>query len=632
MAERPTREDVFALKEERKGKVYGAMHANMRRADHWVFADDAGDDGKGSPILDYVGKGFDDDHVWEIYPFAWEAVDQAIAQYYTGAVPQVTVIIDPKEKRRAPKTADAHEKLMTQAAQGIMHRIPTQELVDAAWQQLSLGMMVLHYPPDARYGKEPDHGKETPDYEEAWEAYEAQDCLPWAVTSLHPTWVYPDPHNGDRPRDYIIERTVQRDEMQRKFPQLQFGKADTEDCTYTEYVSAKHYGCWVNDRAVTPGAAEDSDGIVDNPMGHTWATMAISGMGKSDDKGSWSRKATGIVQRGIGTFIRMTRDDNLMAAVKRTYIPKYVWSDTTVEQAVEASEDFDPGNSSLVRKANTATVEALAGLMVPDAVIKDIQVGGERLERLYSPGTLGGESRSEAASKYAQRIAQAQGPLETPKTMFEQALSRMLWDFFWDIKHDPHIKDFSASYSDKEDHHYSGALKPEEIHMNCKILVDITPQTDQEKAFEFEDAQAKVEAGFWPRELAIKASGKIDNIAEAESKIALDKWVQSSPAFVQLMDSVLIPKLAEAAGVPNPLAPPMMPGAAPSGAEASPGAPGAGGGPSAPLAPGVPQTPGPPPGSGQEAIVNAQNLYPSQNGQGQGFPAPAGERGRYNGG
>lgn len=287
-----------------------------------------------------------------------------------------------------------------------------------------------------------------------------------------------------------------------------------------------------------------------------------------------------------------------------------------------ASADFDPLSPAVLAKANTDTVEPMVAPVVPDAIIKDINERKQRMEQMYGPGTLSGEPRSEAAAKYAARLEQARGPYGSPKENAEQACANMAYNMFWDIKYEPQMADFSVSWQDKAaKKRYFAKLKPEQIHLaHCKISVDFSPMGAEEKAFKVEDAIQKEQAGWWPREKAMKEGGEIDDTAEAMAQIDAD-LVTKSPEYIAFLTNlhitVMTGKLIEAGIMPAPPMDPMM---------MDPNAPPPGGGmgmqPQAPLPPGVAQQPGPGLATPQEATQRAQSAF-------QPPRVAAGSRGGY---
>src|SRR3990167_8937311 len=311
--ERPTQADVFSWLEQRRIAL-GTMPAAMREADAWLHAHE-----RPAPaqVLRAVRRGFPGSWTandFDIPPYSYIECNRAINSITTAQVPQATYEDAPWYKDRHQKTADEDEKAVQLADQSILRRITTRPgenpILDALWQQLALGLGCLYYPLDYdALGEPPDHGRGTPEEEEAWEAYERKraSALPWAVSSLHPTWLFPS-LDTDPPEDVIIERPISLAAAARRFPGKGFdataGSAQ-QTAKYREYISSEWYGCWVNDVPVTPGAA-DADGLAVNTRGFVWAQLIWSGLGKLDETGAWERLGVGLVQRGINNYLSRT--------------------------------------------------------------------------------------------------------------------------------------------------------------------------------------------------------------------------------------------------------------------------------------------------------------------------------------
>lgn len=574
---RPTQADVFSMLEQRRA-LYASMHQRMEAADEWLHADE-----DPSPILRYISRGFPPDHAWEIYPYAWTVLNRGVNQVFTAEVPQVTYELPADYKETYQRAAD-DEKAVQQALQGILYHVGTKStrnpFLDLLHQQLGLGQGCLSYPRDyERWGEPPSHGRATPEEQQAWEMWEARraDAIPWAVGSLHPTWVFFDPDH-DPPLDFIIERPVDLAALARRYPKLGLdpsegytgSRSSTPTARFVEYVSRDWYGCWVSQLPVTEHPDADEDGIAPNGLGHGWYQLAWSGMGKTDHYGRWERRGVGMIQRGISEFKGLTFDDNWLSLIKRAYIPKWVATGPTAEQAADATADIDPLSPTWANLPNDVTLSTFPELKTPEAVVRDMKERQQRLEQLYGPGLLSGEYHNEPAIKQASRLEQAKAPYRTPKANAEQAVASMLADMLWDLKYEPDLKDgislaWETGKGTSRRQHYA-SLKPEQIHPGGKITVDFSPMTPEEKAAKVEEAARKQELGWWSQERAAKEAAEIDDPDEEEAKKLAERWLNSEAA-IALMDEAagmrlrarlgLVPPAPPAAGAPGMAPPPV---------------------------------------------------------------------------
>lgn len=613
---RPTMAGVFALLEQRRS-VLAAMHERMEVADDWLHADE-----EPSPILPYVNQGFGPEHPWSIFPYAWTVLLRGANQIHTAEVPQVTYELPTAYKKRYKNAADK-EKRIQEWLQGCLYIIVTTStenpFLDLLYQQLGLGQGCLSYALDyERWGAPPEHGRGTPEEIEAWEAFERQrsSTLPWRVESLHPCWVFFDTDH-DPPLDYIIERPVSLADMARRYPKLGLDPMGSQSgsaiptATFVEYVSPDWYGCWVNGEPVTEGDDVDDDGVAPNALKHAWYQLAWSGLGKKDRYGAWERRGVGMIQRGIGAFKALTINDNFLALIRGSFIPKYVATGSTAEEAAEATQDIDPLSPAVVALPNSITFRPMEPPPLPDALIKDMREQQTRLEQLYGPGILSGEYRSEAASKMAARQDAARAPYRAPKKAAEQAVANMLAFFLWTVKYEPDMGDGVAlswqAGKGAGQRSYSAELKPDDVVLGGKITVDFSPMTADDKAAKIEEARAKQEAGWIGAETAMKMGGEVEDVVEEFAQIAADK-VMESPQYVDFLTQTAIAALQARLG-PLAAPPAPAPGLAPAGPLAAPpGAP-VPVGEMGPLPPGVPQEPGPPLGSEMAAMEQQRSAF-----------------------
>ena len=612
-----THADIKSMLEQRRATL-ATMHRQMLVADEWIHADE-----DPSPIVKYIDRGFPRDHQWQVDSYAWTVLNRLVNQVSGGNAPQVTYEL-PKSYHRKEKKAKEHEKAIQAWAQGILYHIaylPENPFQDMLYQQLGPGLGALSSPLDYEgWGKPPENNRQTPEEEEEWEAFELRRSqrIPWRVESLHPTWIFFDTaHNP--PEDYIIEKPVSMRAMATQFPSLGLRAEEQNDqatAKYVEYCSATEYGCWVNGEPVTPNPKADAEGIAPNGLGHTWVSLAWSGLGKLDSTAAWHRRGVGMIQRGIGDFKALTFDDNFLNLVKRSMVPKYVATNPDGREAAEEeTQDIDPLSPSVIALGKT-TFRPLENLDIPAAIVQDIQERKAGIAQKYGPGVLSGEYQSEPASKFASRLEQARAPVRASKKNSEQAIAVSLMDMLWDVKHEPDLEDgVAVSYrKGAEGPWESVELKPDQAVLGGRFVVDMSPLTPEEKAFKVEDAAQKEANGWWGKERAMKAGGEIDDTVEEMSQIAADR-IMASPEFIgfQTME-VVIPGLRQKLGIPDPAI------VAQEQAALGGGMPQQQGG-GAPLPPDVPVAPGPPLAGGQEAAQRVGSMFAP--------PPVAGSNGRY---
>jgi hypothetical protein len=611
---KPSHAEVFALKKQRKTAL-AAMHRRMDVADEWLHADE-----DPSPILPYISKNFPPGFQWDIFPYAWTVLNRGVNQIYTSEVPQVTYELPAayKRKYKDKEAIGKRERKVQEWLQGVLYHYATtmaeNPFLDALTQQLGLGMGCLSYPLDYdRWGTPPDHGRGTDEEQEAWEQFERHrsECLPWRIDSLHPTWVLFDTHH-DPPQNFIIERPVDLADMAARYPSLglkptEAGSGATPTATYVEYVSAEWHGEWVNGMPVTEGG--DEDGIAPNGLRYAWAQIAWSGMGKKDKDGLWERRGVGMIQRGISEFRALTFDDNFVAMVKRSFIPKYVATGETAEQAADATQDIDPQSPAVVALPNTVSFAPMAPPDIPEAILTDMRERQQRLEQLYGPGLLSGEYHSEPAAKQAARMEAARGPYRAPKKAMEQAVAAMLSHFLMCVKYEPDLNEGVGvawqAGKGSESKQYFAELKPDDVVLGGKITVDFSPLTPEDKAFKVEDARAKQEYQWISTETAMKKGGEVEDTMEEMAQIKADE-VWASPEMTSFLTQLAITAIQGQLGMPPP-APPMAAGGAP-GTLGTPPAPNTG---MDPLPPGVPQAPPPMLGGDMAAMQAAQTTQRS---------------------
>lgn len=632
----PTQQQVFELLEERRA-LFAAMHAAILDAEKWFFAYE-----RNSPVLPDIRKGFPAGVDFDIPASGWQMVNRAKNSITSAEVPQALYELPDSYKDDHQQAAD-DEKAVQLADQAILHHVVTRSVVnpfdDALQNQLAVGLGVLYYPLDYDgLGEPPEHGRGTAEEQEAWEAYEWRraEALPWAVSSLHPTWVFPDPDDDDGAQDgvLLIERPVSLAAMQRRYPDLQLGAGNSstagagaggaagsgKTATWVEYISPAWYGCWVNGQAVTPGG--NADGLAPNHRGFVWAQLAWSGFGKTDRDGAWERRGIGLLQLGANNFRREAFNSNWLQLIKRAYIPKLIAQGDTAADAAEETRDVDPSEPSMIALGRTVSLSWLETPDIPAALVADIRHNDQDRESLFGPGVLSGENRSEPASKFSARLEQARGPYRTPAANMEQAIANFLNHCHWDLKHEPDLHDgYRRTWRQgrgTEMRRYSVHLKPEQIHLGGKITIDLSPMTPQDKAFVAQEAIAKRDAGLISTDTAMKKGAEVDDTDEEWAQIIAEKVLQSD-AVIGALGQKAVAVLGLLQPQPTPQQPPPPPGM-----------PGMAAGPAGapmpaeePLPPGMPQTPPPPLGSGQEAMQQAQATY------GSAFRPPARIAGGY---
>ncbi len=619
---RPTQSEIFELLEARR-LVLNQMHQDMNEADDWLNAHEKP---MPSRVRDAISSGMPDswtERDYDVQPYAFIELNRAVNTVSTAEVPQANHELASWYKRRYPRKGEEDEREVRLACQSILRRIVTNKsenpLLDVLQQQMGLGLGAISYPIDYDvFGDPPDHGRGTPEEEDAWLAYEYRRAttLPYRIESLHPTWVFPDMEN-DPPVDIIVERPVSPNAVRRMFPDLDIGTGQGEmrqNLKYVEYISKDWYACYVSQEAttkytVTPGGARpDDEGVAENPRGFIWVQLVWSGLGKLDEYGSMHRRGIGLVRRHLGNYIRRTWNDNWLKLLKRAYAPKLIAEDVSQEESSRQVSTFDPTVPS-VAAMGTTRLRWLESPNVPHALLTDTKQAEDQAEAYAGPGVLSGENKSEPASKYSARLEQARGPFRTPKANMEQAVANMLRDMMLDFKAEPDMADgYQHSWSEGEGataKHYSVYLKPEQIHPEAAVFsVDLSPMTLQDKAANQEAAIQKRDAGLITTERAMREGAEIEDVEEELAQITAEKVLQSDTFMMRLAEAA-----ANLVFGPPPAPPQPEPGMAVPGAAPLPAPPGQVPPPALPGVSVPAQPPGPPLGSGQEAMAMGQSAF-----------------------
>lgn len=580
MAEkRPTWGEIGRWLSQRRG-LLAELHAAMREdEDYRQMSDQAR--AAAREYLSGLPPGF-----VPIYPsVAQDAIQVGVNRIVSGEEPDVTITFPdgsfdrfPKDKREAVERAarELHIRWIRAACKRIMSAQVLNVAREMAIQQLSLGMAPLVYPldysgwPDPPFGWLPVEDGEkrpraaTPDTAEnrdrlrLWER-RRQEAYPWATTSPHPTWVFFDLSN-DPPRDYILEEKVSAAAMRERYGE-EWGEGEELTLTRVTYISEDWVGQWCDGKALLRGRGV-KDGVGRNVSGKPWVQMAVSGMGSQTSDGGWAPRIKGSIRDGRGEILLMVKAWNWMAAMgEMNAFPMPVFSGSGAQQA---ADDFAMGGATATVLPEGVTLHAFEPPRTPADVYKLWDIATQRFAGHFGQPVLSGEPvHGEPMGSMRTRASMAGMPFEPVKVSLEQAWGQMfehkLALLKWQLQEAVTVEGVT--------------MRPGDVVDGVQVKIDLTPLTEEEKAFRRTAAQDDVKMGAMTTEDYIRTQRGIDDAVAVEQAVAVGRMrdaLLGDPEVVAVAKQQLLASLG--AGQPQ------QPGAEGPGMEQGPEPPGGGGG------------------------------------------------------
>ena len=569
MAEqRPTYEWVRAKLERRRSALSPLTTAMLEDEDYRMMASRAR--GAALPYLSGLPDGF----VPSYPPMGQDATQAGVNRIVSGAELDVTVTFpdgafDGHPVRNREAVERERRDLYTRWVRGACRRLSTKSAESVSREQsgqvLALGMGAVMYPLDYTAWPDPPFGwlpvedgerrpaaprRDTAGEREKLRSWERQRrrSYPWETSSPHPTWVFWDLDHAV-PRDYIIEQMVSPSSVAESYPDLSERWAPSEEKTLTRitYVSEEWMGQWCDGEPLLRGKGV-TEGVAANRSGRPWVQMAFSGMGNKDKDGSWEHRVKGSIRDGRDILLMMCKAFNWLAAMgEMTAFPPVMGTRRQLEQL-----EFGAG-ATIEVESNEQMPRAFEPPRTPEQVYRLWEIASERFAGHFGQPVLSGErSPGEPTGSLRSRASMAGMPFEAVKVSVEQAWSAMM----------EHKIEMIKTVLMEAVTVEGVTMRPGDVVEGAQIKLDLTPLTEEERAFKRTAAQDDVKLGAMTTEDYIRTERGIDDAVAVEQSVAVQRvrdLLLQDLDVIGLAKRKLVADLTAKLGI-APEAPPLAPG------------------------------------------------------------------------
>lgn len=499
-SECPTYADITRWLAERRDTVFAGMHERMKTCEnlyHWPSL-------QGATAKSLGLNGLHPDFKPYLPPIAKIGVDVAVNATFVGEAPIVDMEAPPSRA-----SADTRQKrkekikhfcdLWLRQAEVFSTETPLRDFGVKGYGQ---GLGVLSYPfIEERWPKHPLKGpggkprqprnKKEAKLVEEWQAKRYR-AFPWDVRSCAPTHIYFDPDH-DPPLDIIEAYTIRRpDKGDAELGVRPLGSATGTSLgsSYIErvvYVSEDWYAVYDGgEPRLKEADGADSEGIAPNPLGRLWYKMAWAGFGDMPSTGDWASKGKGLLWDILPVIYAYTimLNTTMVAAIMASRTPLHIKGPTDA-QAIEAVNRLIYGPDAVWATGPDYGVNAFPQVPMPQQVQWVQEELNAILELWFGPNILRGRHTTDTASGLRTRYAHAKAIYRAMTQNGAQAIAAMLMDVLWIIKH--HIEDEMTVWGDNE----IATLTPDDIDDGLWITVDLTPPSEEEKAFVVQEASRR---------------------------------------------------------------------------------------------------------------------------------------------
>ena len=563
--------------------IFAKLHAEMeidQNFDTWsaTFRSEIA-----KQYLDGLPKGF----VPKLPPLVQIGVDIGLNNVMVGDKIEVTVTL-PKNDRKNDETQKADKQYLEECLTGLLYATDTYGM-ESPFRQfvrnaLALGAGILTYSIDWDRWGEPPFGKDKKgkprkggnakerDEFKKWQA-RRQRTIPFNLDAAHPRLVFWDPHHTV-PQDYIREDRISRNRAKQQYPEMNWAEIATRvpagdiaaTCTRVQYFSETHYGCWLDGTPVLQeGSAED--GITPNTSGVMGHRMALGGFGDRDHEGNLVYRIQGLIRKSRDIVLMKVALLNVMESMRQyAGYPTLKIKAPSREIAERLAEDAELGPGAVITEGEGEEHSFLIMPPVPEVVFKLSQQVDSLLELVFGPAILRGVAQDETATGQATRVSIAQAPFRPAKYACQQALSAVLQDLCWMIKHE--LQEGIWVPGPSGPMFFDPDRIPDEMFL---IETDMSPKTPEELAYKRAAAREDLAAGAISLEEYIQETSGGTDAREKLIRIRAEKVMEALLGGQNVL-AALEQEFMAARGMANPNAVPPVGG----GAEPPPPNPGMG--------------------------------------------------------
>lgn len=490
-----TYQDVRALLEQRRTKVFDRLHDEMRIDEEFISATDTWAADLMAPYM----RAFPPDFKSKPIALGRLAMLAFAFAVMNGEKPKVRVVID---RRSGISGYEDTTTIIQKWCRALLHSVRGQ-LLAAAKHTGGLGAGFLYWGVDkSRYPQEPEDPKER----DAWEMERRKaNCID--IRPVHPRRVFWD-RDHEEPQDCIVEEQITHSAAAAAYPGHDFTGVAADKLKRVIYLSASQYGVWVGEQPVTEGPKVDADGMAENPYGRMWLSYCFSGIGHNGFDDDPVHEVQGNVRQGRGiiasALVAFNRAE-LLGATGAMPGRDFRGGSETDRQAVMANYHVGPlafndlgGGADPVQVAIQDTVDMPQFTRDQNTLIE------QYMNLTYGQSFLRGLPTVDNATVNAQNIDLTERMYGPGRANFDAMCSDLLMGVLHCMRES--LESGQALYlpDDSEADGYIG-LDPSIIpERGLRIEVDMTPPSMTER-------QASMQ-----NDLALKDAGLLDEEAVAE--------------------------------------------------------------------------------------------------------------------
>ncbi len=547
--------DVTARLEDRRS-VFAAMHREMAIDELFILGSAVMQD---QSLLQYF-RGFPPGFLPRIPSIAADAVARLRNQIIVGETPDVSVRMPgmrrgEQKDKKARDDREALEQMLKAQLSCIERYGSVSPLLTAADHAFGLGAGILAYPLVADRLQEHPFGEQRAarDAAETKLLREYQrmqrSTFPYDVRAVSPMVAFWDPYHEPF-KDMILEERVYLGTYAQRYPHLgiQSGAYRTE-AKLVSFCSRHEYGYWLDGRPlVQPEDGADGDGIAPNETGVLWYRMARSGYGFQSAKSGWEFAIKGVVRDARSVILSLITDYNVQEIMKLLY----VWPQTEMEvksdQGRDDLEDYKTGPDAMwVHGTDVRRIPTNAA-QIPQWAFEIENLNTSMAEAHLGGRVLSGVDEQDTASGLRTRVGLAKAPTRATKKALENAVAGMLSDMLYiqkNVLDQPLMLPTATGYA---------TFDVARVDDNIWIEVDLTPLSDEERAFKLGDLLKRKQAGVVSIRTVVHADPSIDDPDEELIEIDADRVMEQGD-LMQAASAEALRRFQEQTGAteaPNP--------------------------------------------------------------------------------
>ena len=517
---------ITAMLQDRK-TVFSELHTEMALDELFLLASSILGDQSILPYLMNFPEGFPA----KIPSITMDAVMDWVDHLLTGETLHVRALMSPNlyqgegKERRAKNDRDEVERILKALLARIESYSAESPLRPWALHTIALGLGVLGYPisrdqwpehpfrvrgvaaDDSPYGyntREPRTPKEE-DMLARWKR-SRPGALPFDVHAVHPATFFFDPYH-EPIENAIEEKKVNAAAFAKLYPHLELSpRGGGNDSMLVTYCSPEFWGMWLDGIPLLKGKNVNEDGVAWNTTGVLWYKMAMSGHGYLSQESQWVYRIQGLVRAARDEIRAIISDFNIQEFYKTNYV--FPGEDFLIRSPKGEAEADQYHKGIAAKWKHGEDVERIREEIrnIPQGFFSMESLTRSLLEGHTKARVLGGTFEGgETASGIISRQSLARGAIQSPKKSMEQALAGMLTDMVW--MHSQNLKEplLIPTVNGYE------TLKPGRIPELTRLLVDLSPQTQEERTVELQDLLQRKGAHAASTQRILDADDKVED-------------------------------------------------------------------------------------------------------------------------